>query len=223
MEQIINLTMIKVEGGSIDIICHDVLSCQNTKKIITVSGFYIGIYVVTQNQWQEIMGKNPEFDEENSECPIINICLDEIRDFLSKLNQKTGKNYRLPNNTEWEYAAKGGNQSHSYIYSGSNNLEEVGWFNNNSTSQVNPVGRKKPNELGLFDMSGNVWELCNDNYNNERQYSYNPLESIYEAERVLRGGSWKSNISNCRNTHHISITNESIRSSDVGIRLVLPI
>ncbi len=119
-----------------------------------ISDFYIGKYPVTQAQWQAVMGNNPSiFKGENN--PVESVSWDECQDFIKELNSKTGRKFRLPKSAEWKFAACGGNKTHDYTYSGSNNLDEVGWHNSNSGQKTHPVGKKKPNELGIYDMSGN--------------------------------------------------------------------
>ncbi|MBQ3247459.1 MAG: SUMF1/EgtB/PvdO family nonheme iron enzyme, partial [Alistipes sp.] len=128
---------------------------------VTVSNFYIGKYEVTQAQWEAVMGKNPSrFKGDN--LPVERVSWNDIQKFIEKLNAKTGKRYRLPTEAEWEYAARGGNQSKGYKYSGSNDIGSVAWYTDNSSSPTHPVGQKQPNELGLYDMSGNVYEWCSD-------------------------------------------------------------
>ena len=128
---------------------------------VTVSDFYIGKYEVTQAQWKAVMGKNPShYKGENR--PVERVSWYDIQKFIEKLNAKTGKRYRLPTEAEWEYAARGGNQSKGYKYSGSNDIGSVAWYTNNSGDRTHPVGQKQPNELGLYDMTGNVWEWCSD-------------------------------------------------------------
>lgn len=161
------------------------------KVSVTVSDFQIGKYPVTQKQWREIMGNNPSHFK-GDDLPVESVSWDDIQEFLKKLNANNpGKIYRLPTEAEWEYAARGGNVSKGYTFAGSNNLNKVGWYLGNSNGKTHPVGRKKPNELGLYDMSGNVWEWCADWYGD---YPKN-AEKDYTGPgggktRVLRGGSW---------------------------------
>lgn len=136
-------------------------------------GLYMGKYEVTQGQWEVVMGSNPSYFK-GSNLPVENVSWEDIQVFLTKLNQKTGKNYRLPTEAEWDYAAKGGCKSQGFIYAGSDKLKEVAWHNENSGNKTHPVGQKKPNELGLYDMYGNVYEWTIKK----------------SGEGRLKGGSW---------------------------------
>lgn len=138
--------------------------------------FYIGKYPVTQIQWRAVMGNNPS-KFKGDDNPVERVSWNDCQNFIKGLNQKTGRKFRMPKEAEWEYAARGGNKTHNYTYSGSNSLDEVGWFKSNSGKTTHPVGKKKPNELGIYDMSGNVWEWCED------------LGLPTWPSRVLRGGS----------------------------------
>ncbi len=160
--------MVFVEGGTFEMGSNDY---DNEKPVhrVTVSDFYIGKYEVTQKEWQEVMGNNPSRNK-GDDLPVENVSWNDIQDYLQRLNAKTGGNYRLPTEAELEYAARGGNKSHGYEYSGSNTLDNVAWYYDNSGSKTHSVGTKQPNELGIYDMSGNVWEWCNDWYG-ENYYS----------------------------------------------------
>ncbi|MEM7655797.1 MAG: SUMF1/EgtB/PvdO family nonheme iron enzyme [Bacteroidota bacterium] len=169
---------------------------------VTVASFEFGKYPVTQRQWQAIMGSNPShFQGEN--LPVERVSWDDIQDYLQKLNQKTGLNFRLPTEAEWEYAAGGGMENRTK-YASTNEeaqLGEYAWYRKNSDTQTHPVGTKQPNALGLYDLSGNVWEWCQDVWH--ANYQGTPTDgSAWEAEdglfRVLRGGSWYSGAGRCR-------------------------
>jgi formylglycine-generating enzyme required for sulfatase activity len=162
---------------------------------VTLNNFYIGKYEITQEQWRSVMGADPihlGFTGCDN-CPVERVSWLDSQAFLNKLNSKTGKKYRLPTEAEWEYAARGGNKSKNTKYSGSDNIENVAWFGNNSDSHTHPVGTKTGNELGLYDMTGNVWEWCKDWYD-KNYYKYSPAKNPQGAfagsVRVLRGGSW---------------------------------
>jgi formylglycine-generating enzyme required for sulfatase activity len=166
---------------------------------VTLSDFYIGKYEVTQAQWRAIMGNNPSYFISCDNCPVEKVSWNDIQEFISRLNAATGKQYRLPTEAEWEYAARGGNQSRNYKYSGSNNVRKVAWYYGNSGSKTHPVGQKKSNELGIYDMSGNVWEWCYDWYGNySASTQRDPAGASSGSYRVARGGSWYSNAGHVR-------------------------
>jgi sulfatase modifying factor 1 len=160
---------------------------------VTLSSFNIGKYEVTQAQWQEVMGANPSKFKGCAECPVENVSWNDTQEFIKKLQKLTGKRFRLPTEAEWEFAARGGTTSKGYQYAGGNTLSSVAWHYNNSNKKTHPVGQKDPNELGLYDMSGNVFEWCSDwfgkdHYNNSS--SSNPKGASSGIHKVLRGGRW---------------------------------
>jgi sulfatase modifying factor 1 len=169
------------------------------------------------------MGNNPSTFNSCGECPVEQVEWESIHLFISKLNTITGKKYRLPTEAEWEYAAMGGSKSMHYQYSGSNNLNEVAWNKDNAENKTHPVGLKKPNELGIYDMSGNVWELCSDWYSADyykTSPASNPRNDQPAKYRVVRGGSWRSGENRCYN----KARNRNIKDhhiSNLGFRLVL--
>ena len=172
---------------------------------VTLSDYYIGETEVTQGLWKAVMGTNPS-DEGfgiGDNLPVNNVSWNDCQEFIKKLNQKTGKTFRLPTEAEWEYAARGGNKSRGYTYSGSNNIGDVAWYIGNSNWKVHPVKSKTQNELGLYDMSGNVWEWCNDWYKSDyyaNSPSTNPQGPSSGSFRVERGGSWLSDARFCRSS-----------------------
>ena len=160
---------------------------------VTLSDYYIGETEVTQELWQAVMGSNPSHFTGNNQRPVEKVSYDDCQKFIEKLNSLTGKKFRLPTEAEWEYAARGGKHSKNYVYkySGSNNVDEVAWYDSNSGKTTHPVKTKKANKLGLYDMSGNVYEWCNDWYGSYQSYSQtNPTGPSTGEGRVLRGGSW---------------------------------
>jgi formylglycine-generating enzyme required for sulfatase activity len=223
--------MVFVKGGAFQMGQPDPnISCDGCSKdeqpvhSVTLSSFYIGRYEVTQKQWREVMGTNPShFKNCGDDCPVENVSWDDVQAYLKKLNEKTGKNYRLPTEAEWEYAARGGSQSKGYTYSGDNLIGNVAWYGGNSGNQTQKVGKRKANELGIFDMSGNVLEWCSDWYN-EGYYQLsggmtNSQGPISGSIRVLRGGSWYSDGHACRSVNRIYGT-PSFRFNYIGFRLV---
>jgi formylglycine-generating enzyme required for sulfatase activity len=187
--------MVFVKGGSFEMGSNE--NGDNEKPVHTValSDFHMGKYEVTQKQWSEVMGNNPSgWDNCGDDCPVEQVSWDDVQVFLKKLNEKTGKNYRLPTEAEWEYAARGGNKSKNYIFSGDNLIGNVAWYDGNSGNQTQKVGKRKANELGIFDMSGNVGEWCSDFYNagyyKLSTNSNNPQGPISGENRVARGGVW---------------------------------
>ena len=169
---------------------------------VTLSDFFISKTEVTQKEWKEVMGNNPSsFKGDN--LPVETVSWNDIQKFIKKLNTKTGLNYRLPTEAEWEYAARGGvktQNSASQKYSGSNNIDEVAWYYSNLGSKTHSVGGKKANELGIYDMSGNVWEWCNDYDSSYYKNSpkNNPQGASSGSYRVYRGGCWSYSAKYCR-------------------------
>ncbi len=224
--------MVSVAGGSFTMGCKDAQrdgSCEDDEKpahTVRVSDFSIGKYEVTQAQWRAVMGSDPSelYNKGCDQCPVERVSWNDIQDFLKKLNAQTGKRYRLPTEAEWEYAARGGNQSRGYLYSGSNTIDEVAWYDDNSGGNTRPVGGKKHNELGLYDMSGNVWEWCEDdwhsNYNGAPTDGRAWVDSSRASNRVNRGGGWISVARYCRAALRDSNT-PTFRSYSLGFRLAL--
>lgn len=157
---------------------------------VCVDDLYMGKYEVTQKQWQDIMGNNPSYFKNCDNCPVEQVSWNDIQEYINKLNSKTGKKYRLPTEAEWEYAARSGGKNEKY--SGGNDLDSVAWYSNNSGSKTHPVGQKQPNGLGLYDMSGNVWERVQDWYDSgyyKNSPKNNPRGPDSGRYRALRGGS----------------------------------
>ena len=190
---------------------------------VCVSDFYMGKHEVTQGQWKRIMGNNPSyFSNCGDNCPVEKVSWNDVQDFIRRLNSQTGKNYRLPTEAEWEYAARSGGKSEQY--SGGADVDSVAWYDGNSGRKTHPVGQKKPNGLGLHDMSGNVWEWCQDWYgsdyyrNSDRD---NPGGPSSGSGRVLRGGSWRFNAASTRAALRLW-SRPDYRSGNLGFRLALP-
>ncbi len=214
-----DIEMVFVQGGTFQMGSNNGQSCEKPVHSVSLSNFYIGKTEVTQKQWRDIMNNDPSYFKNCDNCPVENITWNDIQDFIQKLNQKTGNNFRLPTEAEWEYAARGGSQSKGFTYSGSNNSDDVAWYSKNSDSKTHPVGKLQPNELGIFDMSGNVWEWCNDLYSD---YSIglqtNPTGPSSGSFRVDRGGGWNRSVGYCRSAYR-NYTNLGYRYGNIGFRL----
>ena len=188
---------------------------------VTLSSFSIGRYEVTQEEWRVVMDNNPS-KFKGDKRPVENVSWDDCQEFIRKLNAMTGKIFRLPTEAEWEFAARGGNNSRGYKYAGSNDIYSVAWYSSNSYDESHPVGQKDPNELGLYDMAGNVWEWCS-NWKGNYPYSSqtNPIRSSSDSFRVFRGGSWYNVARYCRVSNRNSNRVIGDRSNTLGLRLAL--
>ena len=193
---------------------------KQTRCVTLTNDYYIGKYEVTQALWQAVMGSNPS-NRKGDNLPVEEVSWDDCQEFISKLNRMTGKTFRLPTEAEWEYAARGGNKSKGYQYSGSNNLSDVAWYRDNSGYKTYAVGTKQPNELGIYDMSGNVWEWCQDWYGEYSSSSQvNPTGANSGSSRVNRGGAVGNDARLCRSScraNDVPGTHYSI----LGLRLSL--
>ena len=215
--------MIFVEGGTFLMGGADEEAYGDEKPVhkVQVYPFYLARYPVTQALWQAVMRNNPS-NFKGADRPVERVSWDDCQDFLQKLNAHTGKNYRLPTEAEWEYAARGGAYSEGYLSAGSDKLKDVGWYDENSGNETHPVGEKLPNELGLYDLSGNVWEWCEDWYGSYPSGSQtNPTGPSRGSDRVSRGGSWISVAQYCRVSYRYPYSPEG-RDFNLGFRLALP-
>ena len=207
--------MVLVEGGTF--VMGD---AENTAHSVTLSDFRICRHEVSQALWTAVMGTNPA-EMQGDSLPVENVSWDDCQTFISRLNSLTGKHYRLPTEAEWEYACRGGKLSKDYAYSGSNDIDAVAWYDADSNSTTHPAGRKNPNELGLYDMSGNVWEWCQDYFAPyPASPQTNPTGPREGSSRVCRGGSWIQSARYCRPT----LRNDappSFTISSQGLRLAL--
>ena len=193
-----DITLPKFIDSTLQIVFNErKLSVKVTQPVL-VSDYYIGKYEVTQAQWKAVMKKNNStFKGDN--LPVETVSWYDVQEFLSKLNKQTGKKYRLPTEAEWEYAARGGNKSLGYQYAGSQTLGDVAWYKDNSKGTTHDVGTKLPNEIGLFDMCGNVWEWCNDWYGAySKSALINPKGPKSGEFRVYRGGGFTLDPILCR-------------------------
>ena len=225
----VQFTMKRVEGGTFTMGAtaeqgSDADSREKPAHQVTLDSYYIGVTEVTQALWQAVMGKNPSYFTGNSNFPVEQVSWDDCQKFIQKLNQLTGQTFSLPTEAQWEFAARGGNLSKGYKYSGSNNnLNSVAWYADNSSGKPHPVAQKQPNELGLYDMSGNVWEWCQDRsrssyYSSSSQR--NPMGPSSGSNRVFRGGSWYYNALYCRVSFRNRYFSDN-RFNYLGLRLAL--
>jgi sulfatase modifying factor 1 len=222
----LSFEMVYVEGGEFEMGGKDAEAYDDEKPVhsVHVPAFFLGPYPVTQELWEQIMGNNPS-SFKGTTRPVEKVSWHDAHAFLEKLNAETGKNYRLPTEAEWEYAARGGVRSMGFMYAGSDKLKEVGWYGENSGGETHPVGQLLGDELGLYDMSGNVWEWCEDDWHNDYQGA--PTDgSAWIARpnrgpaRVLRGGGWDYYAGICR----VSFRNwnePDVRYDFIGFRLCL--
>lgn len=219
----VEFKMLYVEGGTFTMgataeQCDNAYDDEKPTHKVTLSGYHIGEVPVTQALWKAVMGGNPSFFKGDNN-PVNMVSWNDCQEFIEKLNKMTGERFRLPTEAEWEYAARGGNRSRGYKYAGSNNVDEVAWYDGNSGRTTHPVRQKKANELGLYDMSGNVWEWCNDWYGKYGDAPQtNPTGPATGSGRVNRGSSWGSYAGSFRVSIRDSST-PSIRSGSLGFRL----
>ena len=221
----ISIDMVRVEAGTFTMGATPEMKNPDgdekpTHQVTLTNDYYIGKYEVTQALWQTVMGNNPsKFKGDN--LPVEQVSWDDCQEFIRKLNRITGKMFRLPTEAEWEYAARGGNKSRGYQYSGSNNLSNVAWYDDNSGWGTHAVGTKQPNKLGIYDMSGNVLEWCQDWYGEYNSSSLvNPTGANSGSYRVIRGGSWRGAALICRSSCRYNYA-PGDRGYDLGLRLVL--
>ena len=221
----ITIDMVKVEAGTFMMGATSEMAKpysgeKPVHQVTLTHDYYMGKYEVTQAFWQAVMGSNPSTFK-GDDLPVEQVSWNDCQEFIGKLNGLTGKKFRLPTEAEWEYAARGGKKSRGYQYSGSSNISDVAWYDGNSGSKTRPVGTKQANELGIYDMSGNVFEWCQD-----REGSYvsssqtNPTGAVSGSYRVYRGGSWFYFARFCRSSFRLSGTPD-LRIHNLGLRLVL--
>jgi formylglycine-generating enzyme required for sulfatase activity len=215
--------MVFVQGGTFSMGGQDGnTNNENPSHSISVKSFYISKYEVTQAQWQAVMGNNPSAINCDN-CPVETISWNDAQEYCQKLSSLTGKAYRLPTEAEWEYAACGGSKSRRFTFSGSSNIESTGWYNENSGGRIHPVGQKSPNELGLYDMTGNIGEWCSDWY--DRSYYASSPANAPEGPstgtyRVIRGGSWDDKPGYCKITNR-DFNEPNDRLGNIGFRPVM--
>ena len=221
----VSFEMVYVEGGSFDMGAtyeqgSDAYDWEKPVHSVTLSDYYIGKCEVTQELWEAVMGSNPS-NFRGVQNPVESVSWNDCQNFIKKLNSLTGRTFRLPTEAEWEYAARGGNQSLHYKYSGSDNIDDVAWYYDNSGSSTHAVGTRTANELGIYDMSGNVWEWCSDWYGGYSAGAQtNPQGPSSDSCRVLRGGSWGNDARGCRVSNR-NLSGPGNSNGHSGLRLVL--
>lgn len=223
----VNFTMRYIEGGSFDMGATAEMdtvgfSLAEEKPVhkVYVESFAIGVFEVTQELWQAVMGTNPS-STKSAYCPVESVSWNDCQEFIQKLNAITGKQFRLPTEAEWEYAARGGNRSRGYVFSGSDNLYNVAWYEGNSDMTTHNVGGLEPNELGLYDMAGNVDEWCSD-FRGDYTASpaVDPKGPATGDTHIVRGGSWNGSLGGCYICARGSMI-PNYGKSDTGLRLAL--
>ena len=223
----VSFNMIYVEGGTFIMGAtseqgSDAYKNEMPAHQVILSSYYIGETEVTQELWETVMGKNPSKFKGSRNRPVDNISWKDCLSFIEKMNTKSGLHFRMPTEAEWEFAARGGIKSLHYKYSGSNIVEDVAWYDKNSKRKTHDVKNKKANELGLYDMSGNVYEWvqdCKGNYSSAAQTDPTG-PSLKSSSRIDRGGSWRDNARDCR----VSSRDNSVEKfsfENIGLRLVL--
>lgn len=219
----VKFTMVPVEGGTFTMGAtseqgSDALEGEYPAHQVTLSDYYIGQTEVTQALWKAVMGSNPS-DSKGDNLPVEQVSWDDCQVFIQKLNQLTGKQFRLPTESEWEYAARGGRKSRGYKYAGDNDIGLVAWYEDNSGNETHPVATKQANELGVYDMSGNVEEWCSDGYDGYQSSSQSdPQGPSSGSDRVGRGGSFFFDARYCRVSNREYYTPD-FRTFALGLRL----
>jgi formylglycine-generating enzyme required for sulfatase activity len=222
----VTFKMIKVHGGTflMGATPAQIGADDDEKPVhrVTLSDYYIGETEVTQELWTAVMGINPSYHTGNTQLPVEKVSWDDCQTFISKLNALTGENFRLPTEAQWEFAARGGNKSRGNLYSGGNSLGDVVWYYENSGNKTHAVKTKSPNELGLYDMSGNVWEWCRDWYGGYSSAAVtNPIGPASGTDRVIRGGCWLDDAQYCRVAYRSYGEPECYVVIYLGLRLAL--
>ena len=219
----VSFKMIGVQGGTFTMGAtseqgSDAEGDEKPTHQVTLSSFSIGETEVTLELWQTVMGSNPSYFK-GPKRPVEQVSWDDCQTFIRELNKLTRRNFRLPTEAEWEYAARGGLKSNHTKYAGSSSIGDVAWYDGNSGNLTHDVATKRANELGLYDMSGNVWEWCQDWHGSYSSGSQtNPKGASSGSRRLCRGGSWWSAARGCRVSYRDNNT-PSYRYHDLGLRL----
>ena len=220
----IEISMISIDGGVFTMGCTSDQGSECTHDEfpihqVQLSSFKLLKTEVTQGMWQSVMGNNPSLNKRTAQFPVENVSFNDIEVFIDELNKISGHRYRLLTEAEWEFAARGGNKSKSTLYSGSSDAQSVSWNVGNSSNTTHIAGYKNANELGLFDMSGNVWEWCSDWYGEYHlTEESDPRGAVDGTDKVIRGGSYSGSIWFCRNSIRMHYT-PSYKSHIIGFRL----
>ena len=217
------IEMVFVEGGTFQMGSETGDKDEVPVHTVTLSSFNMSKYEVTQSQWRAIMNTDPSFFKLCDECPVEMVSWNNAQEFIQKLNAQSGKNYRLPTEAEWEYAAKGGKNSKGFAYSGSNIIDSIAWYKNNSSRVPHIVGTREPNELGIYDMSGNVSEWCKDSWSKySSSVDINPAVDKGNRDRIIRGCSFYWDSDKCSNSNR-DAGMPGTAYEGIGFRLVLPV
>ena len=215
----VSFKMIAVKGGTFQMGNDVGYEWEKPVHQVTLSDYYIGETEVTQELWNAVMGSNPSHFTGNMQFPVEMVSWNDCQTFISRLNELTGKTFRLPTEAQWEYAARGGNKSKGYTYSGSNEIDDVAWHYFNSSSTTHPVKTKASNELGIYDMTGNVGEWCSDWYDFYSSVAQtDPTGPAKGSGRVSRGGSWNNDPTGCRFASRSYVT-PTFSGANLGLRL----
>lgn len=222
----INQDMVWVEGGEFMMGSDSdtATKAERPARLVRVDGFYLSKFEVTQELFESVMGSSLSFFKD-PQVPVNNLSWQQAVYFVEKLNELTGESYRLPTEAEWEFAARGGNLSQGYTYSGSNNIDDVAWYDGNANNRAQAVGLKMPNELGLYDMTGNVGEFVIDAFD-DTFYRFGPSDNPNNAQhsdmglahKSVRGGSFAYSESESENFRR-DFASQTIIMSDMGLRL----
>lgn len=218
----VSFTMVAISGNTFTMGNESLDSDSSPEHLVTLSSYYIGETQVTQALWEAIIGKNPSKFNDCPQCPVEMVSWNDAQEFIQKINQITGKNYRLPTEAEWEYAARGGE---NYTYAGSNDIDEVAWSEEKGGWNTKPVKQKKPNGYNLYDMNGNVWEWCQDCYSSnyyKKKPITNPTGPEKGSTRSMRGGSWYSTDTSCEIGYRGNSSPKK-QGNDIGFRLAISI